>query len=263
MKPRTSRTGTLSAVSGLRAATPALLFLLGVLLAALWLLAAPAQAESLPEVLQKPDRGHALERVEEVTAPVTDTLGIVHQRVEQGAAEVTSTATALPEPTVTEVHDEVRGVVTELDRDREEVTEHEPATAPVTTEATGPATEPVAPDEPSSQEGARSEGVGVAEPASATPLQRPHRVDRADVVEPTESVDTGSTTEPATDRPGIQAAASSSTTTTSAPAPATAVAGYLDSAVLPGPDGAAAPARAQRPHGTPADPADDPTVSPD
>ena len=263
MKPHAGRNGTFSAVSGLRSAAPALLFLFGSLLAALWLLSSPAQAESLPEVLQEAERGRTLERVEEVTAPVTGVLGGVHQRVEQGATEVTASATALPGPPGTEVHDEVRGAVTELDRTREDLTEHEPIIAAGVTESTGPAVEPLATADSSSSDRARSKDVGIPEPVTTTPLRGHPQADRTDVVEATENVgDTGST-EPTIDRPRVQPATSSSSATASAPAPATAVAGYLDSPALPGPKAADAPVRVQRPHATPVDPADDPTVSPD
>lgn len=262
MKPRTSRIGAPHAASGLRVAAPALLFLLGALLAALWLLATPAQAQALPEEpFQKPAQGHALERVEEITAPVTGALGIIHQRVERGAAEVAATAVALPEPAITEVHDEVRGVVTELDEVREDVTAHEPAPTSLASPvpSTGPTAEPVASDERSTPDGARPKEVDDSAPLPAVPLPRPQRVARTDVVEPVENV----ATEPATESPRIQATTSSATPTTSVPATAVAVAGYLSSAVLPGPDATATLVRARHPHATPADPADDPTVSPD
>ena len=264
MKSRTSRTGTFRAASGLRATTLTLLFLLGTFFAALWFLDTPAQAQTLPDPLPNPDRVGALERVEEVGTPVTDTLDALHRRVERGA-EATATAVALPEPAVTEVRDEVHGVVTELDRARGGATEHGPTLVPDLMEPATPdptpIEEPRAPKERPDHTGGDLEGTSAPgpDPAPATPLHR-RQVTHTDIVEPaapTENVDA----EPVTDQPRVQATTSSPVSATGAPA--TAVAGYLDSPALPGPKAADAPVRVQRPHATPVDPADDPTVSPD
>ncbi|SIO90480.1 hypothetical protein [Nocardiopsis sp. JB363] len=273
MKPRISPTGTLRAVSGLRAAASALLFLLGVLFAALWLLSAPAQAETG----SNPLGNLGLERVDEVTepvtTPVTDTLGTVHQRVEQGAGEAAASAIALPEPAVTEVRDEVRGVVTEIDRTREETADQglvpalvEPVasarsgTGPVPEESTTSAE----PDSPDPSKASVDEGTEVTEdPIASGPLRSTaadHRaIAPAHGSEPAEAL-TGDPIDP----PEVQATAGSAISSANAPtsAPA-AVAGYLATAALPGPDVATALVRAGSPHATPADPADDPTVSPD
>ena len=267
MKSRTSRTGTLRAASGLRATTPTLLFLLGVFFAALWFLAAPAQAQTLPEPLPNPDRVGALERVGEVTTPVTDTLSTLHPRVEQGAAEATATAIGLPEPAVAEVLDEVHGVVTGLDQVREDTTEHGPFLVPVLIEPSTPdptpIEEPVAPKERPDHTDGEPEDSSLSAPVfgAVTPLHRPQAtpINVVEPTAPTENVDA----EPATDQPRIQATTSSPASATGTPAPATAVAAYLGSAVLPGPDTTAVLVRARTPHAAPAGPADDPTVSPD
>ena len=273
MKPRISPTGTLRAVSGLRTAASALLFLLGVLFAALWLLSAPAQAEAGSDPLG--DLG--LKRVDEVAGPVTtpvaDTLGTVHQRVEQGAGAATAAAIALPEPAVTEVRGEVRGVVTEIDRTREETADQGLVPALVEPVAssrsgTGPAPEESAtfsePDSRDSSKAAGDEGTEVAEdpivPGPLHPTAADHRaIAPAHGSEPAEAL-TGDPIDPPEVQVTAGSAISSANTPASAPA---AVAGYLATAALPVPDAATALVHARSPHATPADPADDPTVSPD
>ena len=265
MKPRISSIGTLRAASGLRAAAPALLFMLGVLFAALWLLSAPAQAETRSEPLGE----LGLERVDEVTAPVTDALGTVHQRVEQGAGEAAASAVALPEPAVAEV----RGVVTEIDRTREEaadqglvptlvepVASSRPDVEPVTDESTAsPESQSQAPAKPSADETTET-AEDRAVPDPFRPAVEGHPTAEAEHdPEPAEAF-TGGPVDP----PEVQATTGSAVSSAGAPtsAPA-AVAGYLAAATLPGPDAATALVHARSPHATPADPADDPTVSPD
>ncbi|MBR8745175.1 hypothetical protein [Nocardiopsis sp. MG754419] len=267
MKPRTNPTGTLRAASGLRVAAPALLFLFGTLLAALWLLAAPAQAETLSDPLGN----LGLERVEEVTTPVVDTLGTVHQRVEKGTGEAAASAVALPEPAVTEVRGEVRGVVTEIDRTREEAGDHglvpplvEPD-APTSGTATersengssdssDPATTAEAADgtteDPTAPDTLPTEAEPVRDHEDAAPEQDTAHAEAA-------TVDPG-------DAPRTQATTGSTVSSANAPtaAPA-AVAGYLAVAALPDLDSGSVLVRARAPHATPADPAADPTVSPD
>lgn len=273
MKPRISSIGTLRAASGLRAAAPALLFMLGVLFAALWLLSAPAQAETRSEPLGE----LGLERVDEVTAPitapVTDTLGTVHQRVERGAGEAAASAVALPEPAVAEVRGEVRGVVTEIDRTREEaadqglvptlvepVTSSRPDVEPVTDESTtSPESESQAPAKPSADETTET-AEDRAVPDPFRPAVEGHPTAEAEHdPEPAEAF-TGGPVDP----PEVQATTGSAVSSAGAPtsAPA-AVAGYLAAATLPGPDPATALVHARSSHATPSDPADDPTVSPD
>ena len=276
MKPRLSPIGTLRAASGLRAAAPALLLLLGVLFAALWLLSAPAQAETRSEPLG----GLGLERVDEVTgpvtAPVTDTLGTVHQRVERGTGEAAASAVALPEPAVAEVRGEVRGVVAGIDRTREEtadqglvpalvepVASSRPDLEPATDDSTtSPEPDFSAPAKPSADETTEA-GEDRAAPDPFRLTVEDHRA--ADPAPGPESTDAlvGTPVDP----PEVQtttgsavSAVSSANAPTSAPA---AVAGYLAAAALPGPDAATALVHTRPPHATPADPADDPTVSPD
>ncbi|MGW8437007.1 hypothetical protein ACWGKS_17795 [Nocardiopsis sp. NPDC055879] len=276
MKPRLSSIGTLRAASGLRAAALALLFLLGVLFAALWLLSAPAQAETRSEPLG----GLGLERVDEVTgpvtAPVTDTLGTVHQRVERGTGEAAASAVALPEPAVAEVRGEVRGVVTGIDRTREEAADQglvpaliEPVVSSYPDDEsatddsiTAPETDSSDQAKPSAEETTEA-GEDRAIPAPFRPTVEEHRA--ADPEHDPESA--GALTGDPVDPPEVQTSAgsvvsavSSANAPTSAPA---AVAGYLATAALPGPDAAIALVHARSPHATPADPADDPTVSPD
>lgn len=276
MKPRLSPIGTLRAASGLRAAAPALLFLLGVLFAALWLLSAPAQAETRSEPLG----GLGLERVEEVTgpvtAPVTDTLGTVHQRVERGTGEAAASAVALPEPAVAEVRGEVREVVTGIDRAREETADQGLVPALVEpVSSSHPDLEPViedptAPSEPDSSDPAKPSRDETAETVEAQAAPDTFRL----IVEDHRTADPAHGHESAEaliggpiDPPEVQtgtgsavSAVSSANAPTSAPA---AVAGYLATAALPGPDAGTVLVRTRAPHATPADPADDPTVSPD
>ncbi|WP_067597580.1 hypothetical protein [Nocardiopsis listeri] len=276
MKPRLSSIGTLRAASGLRAAAPSLLLLLGVLFAALWLFSAPAQAETRSDPLG----GLGLERVDEVTgpvtAPVTDTLGTVHQRVERGAGEAAASAVALPEPAVTEVRGEVREVVAGIDRTREEAADQglvpslvEPV-APSRSDLEPTPDDPTTSPEPDSPAPARPSAEETTEAGEDQAVPDPFRL----IVEDHRAAEPAHDHESAEaliggpiDPPEVQAgtgsavsAVSSANAPTSAPA---AVAGYLAAAALPGPDAATVLVHARSPHATPADPADDPTVSPD
>lgn len=303
MIPRTSRTGTLRAASAACAAAPsaiALPLLVGALLAVLWLLcAAPAQADTSSTALGTPlseaasATGEALglgeaqtldtqtlEKVvpEEVTEPVTATLGTVHQGLEQGhqrleksTTETAAAAVALPEPAVAEVRGEVRGFVADIDRTREEAVERGLV-------HTLPVTEPRA---PRSQDAESTEGIetdwrseedersSAAEPLTAQDAPARHAVTaqhhhpapagQASAASAAEEGDGDRTPE----HRRVQPTTGSPAPTANGPAPVPSVAGYLTAAPLPAPAADAVRLAAHRLHTVPADPADDLTVSPD
>ena len=300
--PRTSRTGALRAVSVARAVTPAVIglpLLVGAFLAVLWLfLAAPAQAETDAdgdgtavtgglsqngERDGEPDRepglgeAPALERIvpEEVTEPVTDTLGTVHQGLED-TADSAAAATSLPEPaSLSEVGGEVRGevrdVVQEIDRTREDAAEGGLVPALPVTGSSQPAPSSVEEAEPEQEESAEdtedAQGTEAPEadtgPASsehASALTQHQRSAPAATAAPVESVNPA---DRASEHHHTLSASGTAAPTANGPAPAPAVAGYLSSALLPAPVSDAVPLAAHRLHPVPADPADDPTVSPD
>ncbi|MEC3894708.1 hypothetical protein [Nocardiopsis sp. LDBS1602] len=277
MKPRISRPGTLRAASAVCAAPPSFIglpLLLGAFLTVLWLSAAPAQADALSasEPLQGLGQGRTLERVEEVAAPVTDTLGTVHQRLEEGTGEAAATATILPEPSVSEFRGEVRGVFTEVDRVREEATELGPLPTPSVRETTTTSPDMVeAPkDEAADEEGPRpSREIQETEAPldSVPPTERitsaPVSGGANEVPGENATVDDDTDVEPVAEPHRAQGTTGSPAPSTGGPAPAAAVAGYLASATLPGPDSTAVLIGSRAPHAGPTDPADDPTVSPD
>ena len=308
--PRTSRTGALRAVSAACAATPPVIglpLLFGAFLAALWVfLAAPAQAEThtdgdglaVTETLSQDeapsrdgelDLGEArtLERVvpEEVTDPVTGTLDTVHRGLEDTAdtADTAAAATGLPEPTcLAEVGDDVRGevrdVVQEIDRTREEAVGEGLAPALPVTEPgqPGPSTTEEAESGPEESAADTEDAQSTQEPEAETgptgpehasaPIQHHRPVSAAAIAAPVESADPADRADRADRAPDhyhAPSTAGSAAPTANGPAPAPAVAGYLNSALLPAPVTDAAPVTAHGPHPVPADPADDPTVSPD
>ncbi|GAA1094752.1 hypothetical protein [Nocardiopsis metallicus] len=300
MIPRTSRTGALRAASAACAAAPSLLALplmVGAFLAVLWLLAAPAQADAGSGTLGGPVAETAsaaggalglgepptlekqtLERVvpEEITEPVTATLGTVHQRLEKGTADTAAVAATLHEP-ATGVRDEVRGVVTEIDRARGETVERGlahtlPTTEPRTSRTTGPPEDEGTAGSGEEEREPSSESTdGSAEATSPTTPDAPvrpavtaqqHRSESAAETTRATTAGTG-TADRAPEPQRLQAATGSAAPAASAPAPAGGVAGYLTAAPLPAPAADTAHLAAYRLHSVPADPADDPTVSPD
>jgi hypothetical protein len=300
--PRTSRTGALRAASAACAAAPsplALLLLVGAFLAALWLLAAPAQADTAagsgtlgaPVAETASAAGGALglgetralekqtlERVvpEQVTEPVTATLGTVHQHLEKGSADTAAVAAALHEPAA-EVRDEVRGVVTEIDRTRGETVERGlvhalPVTEPRTARTTGPSEGEDTPESGDAERDSSSESPdGSAEATSPTAPGAPagqvasaQHHHTASAAQATRASTTGTgAAERTSEHQHLQAATSSAAPAVGAPAPAGGVAGYLTAAPLPAPAADTVRLAAYRLHTVPADPADDPTVSPD
>ncbi|GAB3737395.1 hypothetical protein [Nocardiopsis nanhaiensis] len=297
--PRTSRTGALRAVSVARAVTPAFIglpLLVGAFLAVLWLfLAAPAQAETdaggdgtavtgiLPQNGERDaeqDRetglGEApdLERIvpEEVTEPVTDTLGTVHQGLEDTAAAATSRpAPASLSEVGGEVRGEVRDVVQEIDRTREDAAEGGLVPALPVTGSSQPAPSSVEEAEPEQEESAEDteDAQGTEAPEAdtgptgsehASALTQHHRSMPAATAAPVESVNPA---DRASEHHHTLSASGTAAPTANGPAPAPAVAGYLSSALLPAPVSDAVPLAAHRLHPVPADAADDPTVSPD
>lgn len=301
MIPRTSRTGTLRAASAVCAAVPSLVglpLLVGAFLAVLWLLcAAPAQADaSSSTALGTPiseassatgealglDGAQALEKVvpEEVTEPVTATLGTVHQsleqghqRLEEGTTETAATAVALPEPAVAEIRGEVRGFVAEIDRAREETVERGLVhTLPVTESRTprSPAAEDAENTE-DTEAGRRSEeDEKSSAPGPLTGQHAPvhhsattqHHLSSA-VQATAAAVSEQGTADHAPEHQRVQPATGSPAPAANGPVPAPSVAGYLTAAALPAPAADAVRLAAHRLHPVPADPADDPTVSPD
>ncbi|GAB3713367.1 hypothetical protein [Nocardiopsis oceani] len=296
--PRTSRTGALRAVSAARAVTPAVIglpLLVGAFLAVLWLfLAAPAQAETDAdgdgtavtgalsqngEQDREPGLGEApaLERIvpEEVTEPVTGTLATVHQGLED-TADTAAAATSLPAPaSLSEVGGEVRGevrdVVQEIDRTREEAAEgglvpalpvtgsSQPGSSP--TEETATEQEEPAADTEDAQ-GTKAPEADTVPTSSehASALTQHQRSAPAATAAPVESADPA---DRAPEHHHTLSASGTAAPTANGPAPAPALAGYLSSALLPVPVSDAVPLAAHRLHPVPADPADDPTVSPD
>ncbi|GAA1462231.1 hypothetical protein NE857_04795 [Nocardiopsis exhalans] len=305
MIPRTSRTGALRAASAACAAAPSLLalpLLVGAFLAVSWLLAAPAQADAGSGTLGGPVAETAsaaggalglgetptlekqtLERVvpEEITEPVTATLGTVHQRLEKGTADTAAVAATLHEPAA-EVRDEVRGVVTEIDRARGETVERGlahtlPTTDPRTTEprtsrTTGPQEDEGTAGSGDEERDSSSESTdGSTEATSPTtpgaPVRQPataqqHRSESAAETTRAATAGTGAA-DRAPEPQRFQAATGSAAPAAGAPAPAGGVAGYLTAAPLPAPAADTVRLAAHRLHTVPADPADDPTVSPD
>ncbi|MBQ1080251.1 hypothetical protein [Nocardiopsis sp. B62] len=285
MIPRTSRTGTLRAVSAVCAAAPSAIglpLLLGALLTVLWLLsAAPAQADTaslgsgaLRAPVSATATGEALGLgeapalgsvvPEKVTEPVTSTLGTVHQRLEKRTVETAEAAVSLPEPAVAEV----RGFVAEIDRTREETVERGLSQGPSIPEPRATRSSDTDEDEETgadraseedegSEPAERSEGHGVpvlpsltahhasTAPSTATPDSEQEDGDRA------------------TEHQRVQPATGSPAPSANGPAPAPSVAGYLTAAPLPAPAADAVRLAAHRLHTVPADPADDLTVSPD
>ncbi|MEU3018396.1 MULTISPECIES: hypothetical protein [unclassified Nocardiopsis] len=289
MIPRTSRTGTLRAAPAACAAVPSAIglpLLLCAFLAVLWLLcAAPAQADtSAPgsgplgtpvseaasatgEALGL-DRAPSLDTVVpgEVTEPVTATLGTVHQRLERRTTEAAEAAVALPEPAVAEV----RGFVAEIDRTREETVDGGLVRALPVSEDRAPRTAVTDADAPEET----GEDRGSEEDRAAADPERPAQPDAllfapAAVQQATPGAGEGhGGAEPDDadrfpEHQRVQPATGSPAPTSNGPAPVPSVAGYLSAAPLPAPAADAVLLAAHRLHTVPADPADDPTVSPD
>lgn len=305
MIPRTSRTGTLRAASAACAVTPSLIglpLLVSAFLAVLWLFcAAPAQADTSSstalgaplseasaatgEALRLGEtqtlRKQPLEKVvpEEVTEPVTATLGTVHQSLEQGhqrleksTAETAAAAAALPEPAVAEVRGEVRGFVAEIDRTREEAVERGlvrtlPVTGPraprsqdtESTEATETDRRSEEDERSSAPEPLTAQGTPARHAVSAQ--HHHHPAPAVQAAEAAASEEDGGDHTPEHRR--AQPTTGSPAPTANGPAPAPSVAGYLTVAPLPAPATDAVRLAAHRLHTVPADPADDLTVSPD
>ena len=287
MIPRTSRTGTLRAVSAVCAAVPSAIglpLLLGALLTVLWLLsAAPAQADTASlgsgalgapvsetatatgEALglgEAPALGSVVP--EKVTEPVTTTLGTVHQRLEKRTVETAEAAVSLPEPAVAEV----RGFVAEIDRTREETVERGLSQGPSITEPRATRSSDTDEDEETGEDRASEEDEG-SEPAERSeghgvpvlPSLTAHHASTApSTATPDSEQEDG---DRATEHQRVQPATGSPAPSANGPAPAPSVAGYLTAAPLPAPAADAVRLAAHRLHTVPADPADDLTVSPD
>ncbi|MGW5876347.1 hypothetical protein ACWFMI_07310 [Nocardiopsis terrae] len=303
MIPRTSRTGTLRAVSAACAAAPSLLclpLLIGAFLTVLWLLcsAAPAQADTSPAHPDAPaaentpaPRGalpaealtsgrslglgeeKSLEQVvpERVAVPVNTTLGTVHESLGKHTADTAAAAASLPEPAVTEVRSEVREVVTEIGRTGETAVERGPTHTLPATEARAARSTPAEPAgdgaEPRADEEAdRPEAETDRNPAVLDSAAAPHHIP-APVGDPAGAAGTAEPDHGAADRAPdhqrVQQTTGSPAPTANGPAGAPSVAGYLTSAPLPAPAADTMRLAAHRLHAVPVDPADDPTVSPD
>ncbi|GHC70535.1 hypothetical protein GCM10007079_02100 [Nocardiopsis terrae] len=302
MIPRTSRTGTLRAVSAACAAAPSLLclpLLIGAFLTVLWLLcsAAPAQADTSPahpdaentsatrgalpaEALTSGrslglDEEKSLEQVvpERVAAPVNTTLGTVHENLGKHTADTAAAAASLPEPAVTEVRSEVREVVTEIGRTSDTAVEQGLTHTLPATEARASRSAPAEPAEDGAEprprgdeEADRPEAETGRNPAVLDSAAAPHHIP-APAGDPAEAAGTAEPDHGAADRAPehqrVQQTTGSPAPTANGPASAPSVAGYLTSAPLPAPAADTMRLAAHRLHAVPVDPADDPTVSPD
>ncbi len=212
---------------------------------------------------------------EEVTEPVTSTLGTVQQgleqgqqRLEKGTAETVAVAASLPEPAVAGVRGEVRGFVAELDRTREEAVERGLGhTLPTTSTPRNPAVEAdgdTDADQSSERDGepaATAEtGRGAADHQAV--IGRHHHPAQAGQAAATVVSERGAA-DRAPEQQRVQPTTGSPAPSANGPASAPSVAGYLTVAPLPAPAADAVRLAAHRLRTVPADPATDPTVSPD
>lgn len=204
----------------------------------------------------------------EVTAPVTDTLGSVHQRIEGSASGPGDGG--LP---VAEVGEGARSVVEGLGR--EAGTGPDTGLTPVINGEEPSASD--APSEDHAETAARDHDAGDTErdrrASERTTPDGPGTVLRATddttpALEDTAGTgadaapETGAGSETGEPRRSHPASAPTASAQTAGPV-APAVAGFLPSAPVTGPASTAVRPWSAAPHGVPADPADDPTVSPD
>ncbi|CAL9458805.1 hypothetical protein SUDANB121_02611 [Nocardiopsis dassonvillei] len=290
---RTSRTARAPRAAAV-VRTPSLLLLpllVGAALAALWLVGAPSAHADTAGPLGLDRSGASLDTglarglepsleggVAEVAAPVTETLGTVHRRLEERTGP--DSATVLSDPSVTEVgegvHEGARRVVRELaavDRDQaENLVAHVASTRvlPAEPEETEPAPAGgTGTPRPASDRGerdgdgagareARGGGVRAAEPGF---LPQHHPAGAVAEAAPVDEHRTAASADRDASAPGAPKLSTGSTAPSGAGAPA--VAGYLTVVPLTAPAADALSTAVDAVHPVPAGPADDPTVSPD